>query len=167
MLMPASITYPVGNTIGSFTSNEALRFSLQWMRVSSKSNITVFLSIWSHTYSHIPSAWQGLVFWFGIRHRRVALRARSKPIFAGRFEDVLSPTTIYLCRLALFQRHSRCCVGVSRGFYRICGVGRVQGPEWRCSWDCWVCCRWVVWLAIIIVVGVVRPSSFLLFVSCG
>lgn len=44
MLIPASIIYPVGNLIGSLISYGGLRESLQWIRVSSRSNTIVLRS---------------------------------------------------------------------------------------------------------------------------
>jgi len=43
-MVVTSIISPVGNLIGSTTSEGIFEFSLQWIRVSSKSNTKVFLS---------------------------------------------------------------------------------------------------------------------------
>lgn len=50
MFIPASITSPVGKVIGSLTSKGGVRVSLQWMRVSSRSNITVLRPEWRKIY---------------------------------------------------------------------------------------------------------------------
>jgi len=45
MLIPVSITSPVGNFIGSVTYDFILALSLQWIKVSSKSKIIVLRSV--------------------------------------------------------------------------------------------------------------------------
>jgi len=52
--MPASITSPFGKVIGNFTSCGRVKESLQWINVSSRSKISVFLPKYKIKYLSIP-----------------------------------------------------------------------------------------------------------------
>ena len=108
ILIPASITSPVGKVMGNLTSYGGVRVSLQWIKVSSRSKITLFLPKYGLLYPQLLHDVGELLFSFSFIHLWQKLNFQGFLVYVNWLVSVIFLEIYHLCNFWWFKRCSRC-----------------------------------------------------------
>lgn len=128
--MPASMTSPVGNVMGNFTSKGGVSVSLQWIRVSSRSKITDFLPKYNQNNLNSLSSWEVWLVSASFPRQWQISNFQVFSRYAEKWGYALCRWTSHLCSFWLFLRCNICCDWESKDCFRKSAVPCVLFLEW-------------------------------------